>query len=116
MVRGGLNGFDDVVVAGTPAEVSLETTSDLAFGWVGVSGEQANGRHDHSRGAVAALQAMLIPEGLLHRMEPAILGECFNGGYFMSIRLDGEEGARLHCLTIQQNRAGTTVRGVAPNV
>src|ERR1700736_6561572 len=77
-LRRGLDRLDNIVVAGATAEVALEPQSDLLLGRVGVALEQLLGRHDHARGAEAALEAMLIPEGLLQRVQGRALGQSFD--------------------------------------
>src|SRR6266550_8605302 len=67
-LRRRLDRLDDVVVAGTAAEVALEPHADLLLGRVGVALEQLLGRHDHARRAEPALETMLVPEGLLQGM------------------------------------------------
>src|SRR5215218_3216397 len=51
------DGGHDVVVTGAPTEVALERVPDLAIGRLRVPIEQVGGRHDHARGAEAALEA-----------------------------------------------------------
>src|SRR5690242_18458304 len=50
-LRGALHGPHDVLVAGAPAEVALDTLTDLTLVGVGVVAEQVDGLHDHSRSA-----------------------------------------------------------------
>src|SRR6266516_1158361 len=68
---GGLDGFDDVDVAGTPAEVAFEAPADLVFGGVRVLRKQVRGGHDEPWRAVATLQSVLVPERLLDRVQLA---------------------------------------------
>ena len=76
-----------------------------------------DGGHDHARRAVAALQPMVLAEGLLHRMQrPARLGEALNGQNLGAVELPGEDGARLHGLAVDVHHAGATLRGVAAYV
>jgi hypothetical protein len=43
-------------------------------------------------------------------------GETFDGGYLRSIRLRGENRARLDRIAIDQDRAGAALPGIAANV
>ena len=61
----------------------------------GISLQQLFRSHDHAGRAEPALQAMLIPEGFLHRMQLAVLREPFNGQHVAPVRLD-----RKHACTI----------------
>src|ERR671935_1685259 len=49
-------------------------------------------------------------------MEPAVLGEPFDRRDGMTVRLYREQGARLHRVTVQEDRARTTVARVAAHV
>src|SRR5437870_9876088 len=71
----GLDGLDDVLVAGAAAEVALEGPADLLLARRRVVLEQAHRREHHPGCAVAALQRVLLVEGLLHGVELAVRGE-----------------------------------------
>src|SRR3990172_6167843 len=87
--RGGLDGLDDVVIAGAAAEVAGQTVADLRLPGVGIIAEQAVGRHDHARRAVAALQAVLVPEGGLQGVELLALLQGLDRHDLGAVRLDG---------------------------
>src|SRR5581483_10826547 len=70
-----LYGLDDVLVAGAAAEVTREPLANLALGGIGAAPQQIDGREDHARCAVAALQPVLVPEGLLQRVQRPLLGQ-----------------------------------------
>ena len=61
-------------------------------------------------------QTVLLPEAFLNRMELAVLLESFDCGDLTAVRLHGEHGAGLHRLLIEDHRARTAVRRVAPDV
>src|SRR5207245_8831422 len=71
---GGLDGLDDVHVAGTPAEVAFESPPDLVFGRVRVLREQIRGGHDEAPRAVAELQAVLGSVRTLDWVTLALIG------------------------------------------
>ena len=73
LVRSVLNGVDDVLVAGAAAEIAGDAFADLALGRRRVVVQQVDGRHDHAGRAEAALQAVLLPEALLQRVQLAVL-------------------------------------------
>src|SRR5690242_18554249 len=77
-LRAGLHGLDDVVVARTAADIAVEAVADLLFAETGVVFGQRDRGHHHARGTEAALQAVIVAKGLLHRMQGAVLGEAFD--------------------------------------
>ena len=113
----GQDGLHDVLVAGAPAEVALEADADgglveRAFALP----DQAVGGHDHARGAVPALQAVVLVERLLERVHPVLAGHALDGGDLAAVRLDGEHRAGLHRPPVHQDGARAARRGVAPDV
>src|SRR6056297_1180049 len=115
--RSGEHGLDDVVVAGAPAEVALEAEADVVLGRVRVLLEQAGGRHHHARRAVAALETVVLHEGLLHRVQRSVSGgHAFDGAHLLAVGLDGQHGATLHRLAVEVDGAGAARRRVAADV
>src|SRR5262245_47824162 len=78
--------------------------------------EEVARAHQHAWGAEAALQAVLLPEALLQRMECAALGETLDGLDAAAVGLDGEDRAALHRATVQAHGAGATARRVTADV
>src|SRR5438309_3495085 len=112
----GLNRLDDVDVAGTPAEVAFEALADLVFRRVRVLLQQVGRGHDETGRAVAALQAVLVPEGLLDRMELAILGHALDRLQAPSFGLNREHRAALDCFAVDQDGARAALARVAADV
>src|SRR5579862_2581312 len=76
---GGLaNGGNDVLVPGTATQVAFNPVADLVVGGIGVAGEEVGRGHDHARGAEPALQAVLLPEGVLERVQTDVGGHPFD--------------------------------------
>src|SRR4029078_10922401 len=71
---GRLDGLDDEVVAAAAAEVPGQHLADLLPRRLGPLAEEGTDAHDDSRGAIAALEAVLGPERLLDRGQTAIGG------------------------------------------
>src|SRR5262245_5017085 len=69
LLRRRLHLVHDVLVAGAAAEVALEAVADLVVGRIRVRLENRARGHDHAGRAVAALEAVLLPESFLHRVE-----------------------------------------------
>ena len=78
LLRGVLDCFDDVLVAGAATEIAIETVTDLFARRIGVALEQLRRSDDHSGCAVPALQSVSFPESFLHRMQFAVLCEAFD--------------------------------------
>jgi len=74
------------------------------------------GRHDHAGGAKAALQAMLVPEGLLERVQGRALGETLDRRDPRSVGLDREHRARLHTVSVNFDGARAAVARIAADV
>src|SRR6202790_372134 len=67
-----LHRFYDVLVPRATAEVPGKRAANLGFLRIFVSLQQVNSRQDHSRRAIAALEAVFFPEAFLHGMQSAI--------------------------------------------
>ncbi len=113
---GRADGGDDVLVARAAAVVALDRVADLVVGRIGVVGQQVGGRHDHARGAEAALEAVLLPEGGLERMQVVTGRHPFDRPDLASVRLDGQHRARLDGHAVHVDGAGTALAGVAADV
>ena len=83
---------------------------------VGLSFKQIDSRQDHAGRAVAALQAVLLPESFLQGMEPTVVGQAFDRHDLGAVRLNREERARLGATPIDQHGAGAALARVAPDV
>src|SRR5690242_8388694 len=111
-----LHGLDDIDVARAAAQVPGDRLADFLLAGILVALEERARGHEHARRAESALQAVLLGEALLHRMELAALLQAFDRGDLAAVRLHGEHGARLHRLAVQVHRAGAAVAGVAADV
>jgi RimJ/RimL family protein N-acetyltransferase len=115
-VGDGENSFHNVVIAGAATKIAFEAKSHVALRWLGILVEQTDGGHHHAWRAVAALEAVMFTEGLLHRVHLVALGQTFNRSDRLAIGLGGEHRARLHRFSIEVNGACATRRCVAANV
>src|SRR5262249_6676357 len=67
--RARLHGGVGIVVAADPTQLALQSLADRALVEIGpLPLRQVHGGHDHAGGAEAALQAVILAEGLLHRV------------------------------------------------
>src|SRR3989442_4423089 len=116
LARRVLDRLDDVHVARAAAEVARDRLPDLELARVRVRRDERRRRHHHSRRAEAALDTVLLVEAFMHRVQLAILLEAFDGRNGGPVRLNREEGARLHGAAIEEHGARAAVRGVAADV
>src|SRR5688500_6101040 len=110
--------LDDIVVAGAAAEIALELMADRrVVEVVALAINHVDRGHDHARGAVAALQSMMLPERLLHGMQWTIrLSQTFDGEHVGALQLPGKNGAGLHGLSVDVHHAGATLRRIAADM
>src|SRR5262249_36144857 len=111
-----LNRFHDVDVAGAAAQVAGDRLPNFGLGRVRVASQEGDARHHHPRRAVAALQAVLLPEAFLDRMELAAFFQSLDRADGAAVGLYRQHGARLDRFAVDDHRAGAAVRGVAADV
>src|SRR3569832_1719643 len=68
------DGGDDVGIGSATADVAAHIFSDVIFGFRVSLIHAAYRRQDLSRRAIAALERIMVDEGLLHRMQLAVAG------------------------------------------
>ena len=98
----------DRVVAGAPAEVSLEAEGEVFLFLVGKTCRS----HDHTRGAKPALERLCIEERLLHRVKRTVAGKSLDGFNFPSFRTKCWHEAAVDRFTVKPDRACTAVARV----
>ena len=116
LLRRRLHGLDDVLVAGAAAQVAGDAVADLLLARVRVLLEQPVGARHHAGRAVAALQAVLLVERLLQRVQHAALLEAFDGEHLGAVALHRQHRAGLDRHAVDVDRAGAAVRGLAADV
>ena len=114
--RGVLNGVDDVLIAGAAAEVAGDAVANLLLARRRIVLQQVDRRHDHARRAVAALQAVLFPEALLHRMQLAFRRQPFDRHHRRAVGLHREDRARLRAAAVDEHGARAALAGVAADM
>ena len=70
----------DAGIRAAAADIAVHVLHDLLVTGLWKVLQQGHRGHNHSRSAVATLKGLFIKEGLLHRMQAAILAETFNSG------------------------------------
>ena len=127
--RGLLDGGHDVRIGGATADVAAHPLADFRVGQRGMRdrqvlgdvarhagvafGQHADRRTDLSRCAVAALEAVMLDEGGLHRMQRFAVGQAFDGGDRLAVVHDRERQAGIDAPSVQQHGAGAALAVVA---
>ena len=101
-------------VAGAPAEVAGDAVADLLLGRVRRLGEQRRGGHQDPGNAEAALGHAVPDEGVLQRVEDAVLGQPLDGEDGPIAGLERQDQAARDRLAVEMDRAGPAVAGPAP--
>src|SRR5262245_58185798 len=116
-LRRCLDRLDDELVAGAAAEVAGDAVPDLLLAGLGVVLQQLERRQHHPGRAVAALQALVLDEGLLHRVQlVSPRADPFDRRDLLPVDVGGEDAARLHRLAVQHHGARTAASRSAPDV
>src|SRR6476469_3175513 len=111
-----LHGLEDVPVPGAAADVALQRLLDLVLGRARVLAQQRGRTHEHPGRAVAALESVMLVEGLLQRRQLLALAEPFDGLDARAVRLDGEKHAALDERAVEDHRARAAVASVTADV
>ena len=78
--------------------------------------QQVDRRHDHARRAIAALQAVLFPEALLHRMQLPFRREAFDRRHRRAVGLHREDRARLRAPAVDEHGARAALARVTADM
>src|SRR3979490_2036486 len=110
--------LDDVLVAGAAAEIAFELFADgVVAEVVALAVDEIDRGHDHAGRAETALQAVMLAERLLHRMQRrAVGGEALDGLDLVPVSHDRERGAGFDRLAVEMHDAGAALRGVAADM
>src|SRR6185437_575328 len=109
--------LDDVVIAGAAADIAFELLPDGGLVELATMAlDDIDRRHDHARGAVAALQAVIVAERRLHRMQLVALRDALDGGDAGTRSLSRQHGAGLHGPAVDMDDAGAALAGVTADM
>src|SRR6266567_4008730 len=108
-IRYAPNSLLDCVVACASAQITLERTGKVGK----LCLVERGGRDYHAGGAKAALKALGIEKGLLHRVQFAVLGEPLNCRHLLALRSEGRIEATVHRRAVHEDAASATVAGIA---
>ncbi len=106
----------DVLIASAAAEIALNGVADFLFCGVRVPLQEVDRGHDHPRCAIAALQTVLLPKAFLDWMQLTVACQALDGRNLSAVCLDGKDRAGLDSLTVQKNRARTTLARITTDV
>src|SRR5215813_6802594 len=110
---GGLRGLGDrgdhLRVARAAAEIARDAVADLLFARLRILGEERGGGHEDARDAVAALGHAEPDEGVLERVQDAVLTETLDGRHGAPARLHCQHEAARHRLAVEVHGAGAAV-------
>src|SRR5258708_15613792 len=101
--------FDDVGISAAPADVAAHLLADIVVGSGMAFVEQADRRADLARGAVAALERVVLHEGRLHRVKLLAAGDAFDRGDALPSRHYCESQTRVQPAIVDQHRAGAAL-------
>ena len=104
------------MIPGAATEVAVDTVTDLVLCRAGVVLEQPYCGHDHPRRTETALQAVALPEALLNGMQCVAVGQALDRLDVGTIRLNGQNHARFRGCPVDNDRAGSAVAGLTPDM
>jgi hypothetical protein len=106
-----------VLIAGAPAEITLEPGTDAFLCRLRFTPEQFQRAHDHSRGAETALQGVMLAEcGLQRMLGITWLTQALDRTDRCAVRLNGQDRARLHGAAVQVHSARAALGRVATDM
>src|SRR5919201_1563573 len=101
----GIHGLHDAVIAGASAQHRRQRVPDVLLARPRVRLEEIERRHQHPRRAEPALQAVVLAECLLERMELAVAHQAFDRDDLGAGRLHREHQARPRGFAVHEHRA-----------
>jgi hypothetical protein len=106
-------GLENVQIGTTATQIAGHGTQKLRLrgGWRFV--QKAFETHDLPRGTKATLKGIGVDEGLLHRVEHAILGNAFNGGNVLAFAVNRQTQTGVDRTAVEEYGAGPAVPHVA---
>ncbi len=101
--HGGFDGFKDLEVTRTAAQVAGKRCTDLIAIRMGILIQQGFRGHQDRGRAISALRGTQIGECLLQWMKVTLGSETFHGQHISLVALESEHEARKHGLAVQKN-------------
>src|SRR5262249_850 len=101
-----LDGRDDSRINSAAADVAVHDADNFVAAWLRVAAQQCEGRHQHPRSAIAALQCPRLQKCLLQRMKLVAGREALNGANWLAFGGAGLRRAGSRRLAVDQYSAG----------
>ena len=100
-------GCDDPLITRAPAKIARDRLAHFAFGGVGVVAQEFKQGGQHAGRAEAALQAVIVLEGLLQRVQLLVVGrDALHRQNLPPVGLDREHEATSRGAAVEQDSAG----------
>ena len=103
----------DVGIRAATADIAAHQLTDFVRRARPAFGDQAGGGTDLAGGAVAALEGVMVDEGLLQRMKRAALRQTLDRRDLRAVLHDRQREARIDPPAIDQNGAGAALAVIA---
>src|SRR6266478_6983736 len=102
----GLDGFENLKIPGTAAQVAGDCFADLIPRGVRILIQQSFRSDQNGRCAIAALRRSEVGESILQRVKISVSAEAFDSQYLLSAALEREHEAGKNWFAVEQNSAG----------
>src|ERR1700716_4174020 len=100
-------GVDDALIAGAAAQIARDRDPHLLLGRIGIVAQEFDQRRQHAGRAETALQAVVVAEGLLQRVQLGIAHrDALDRGDLVAVGLHRQHQAGARRLAVEQDRAG----------
>src|ERR1700728_527081 len=101
-----LHRLDDILITGAAAEIRCKHVDQALVADMRIFLQHVRCRHQKTRRAIAALQAVIVDEGLLQHRQLVAVGKALDGADFLALRLNGEHQAGAHRLVVDNYGTG----------
>src|SRR5712691_1366690 len=106
-LRGVERGVHDALVAGAAAQIARDGDAHLLLGRIGIVAQELEQSREHAGRAEAALQAVIVAERLLQRMQLLVARrDALDGEDVVAVRLHREHQAGARRIAVEQDGAG----------
>src|SRR5688572_16901914 len=112
-LRRFFDGFKNLLVAGTAAQVARDRLLDAVARWIRLVLEERLSGHQDARCAIAALGGAEVGEGALQRMERRPVRQALDGFNRLALALKGQHQAGKPRLAVDQHRARAALTELA---
>jgi HlyD family secretion protein len=111
--RARLDRFKNPGVARASAQIAVKADLDLFQSRFRISPQERCSSHQHTRCAITALKCAVLQKQPLQLVQLTVLGEPLYRGDLFPLAARGQHDATVDRHTVEQNRAGAAVTGLA---